>query len=110
MARMIPSIPAPKTPNSERYVYERFQSVLPAEWTVIHSQRFLLPKNGRSWEGEVDFLVLDPSRGAICFEVKGGGVHRTAEGWYSTDRHGKKHDIRDPGRQARRALHAIRRY
>ena len=110
MARMIPPVPVPETPDSERHVYERFQSVLPDAWTVIHSQRFLLPKKRRAWEGELDFLLLDPSRGAIGLEVKGGGVTKTAAGWFSVDRHGTRHAIKDPGRQASDAVHAIRKY
>ena len=110
MARMIPPFPALETPPSERYVYERFQSVLPDTWTVIHSQRFLLPEKRGAWEGELDFLILDPSRGAIGLEVKGGGVERTAAGWSSVDRRGTRHDIKDPGRQASSAVHAIRKY
>lgn len=42
MARMIPASPALETPASEGRLYERFRTDLPAEWTVIHSQRFLL--------------------------------------------------------------------
>ena len=102
MARMIPPVPALETPDSERHVYERFQSVLPDSWTVIHSQRFLLPRRGGKREervdreGELDFLVLDPLRGALGLEVKGGGVRRTADGWRSTDRHGEERVIKDP--------------
>lgn len=118
MARMIPPVPAAETPDSERRVYERFQSELPDTWTVVHSQRFLLlesrPDRSASrrgpHEGEIDFLVLDPSRGAIGLEVKGGGVRRTADGWSSVDRHGAIHRIKDPGKQASRGVHAIRRY
>ena len=116
MARMIPPVPASETPDSERHVYERFQSVLPGSWTVIHSQRFLLPKRrGKreervDREGELDFLVLDPLRGALGLEVKGGGVRRTADGWRSTDRQGEEHVIKNPGEQASKAVHAIRRY
>lgn len=118
MARMIPPVPAVETPDSERRVYERFQSELPDTWTVVHSQRFLLPASrpDRSasrrgpQEGEIDFLVLDPSRGAIGFEVKGGGVRRTADGWSSVDRHRTTHQIKDPGKQASSGVHAIRRY
>lgn len=116
MARMIPPVPALETPDSERHVYERFQSVLPDSWTVIHSQRFLLPMRGGKLEerlhreGELDFLVLDPLRGAIGLEVKGGGVRRTADGWWSTDRHGEENRIKDPGAQVSRGVHAIRRY
>ena len=118
MARMIPPVRAAETPDSERRVYERFQSELPDTWTVVHGQRFLLPANRpeRSashpglQEGEIDFLILDPSRGAICLEVKGGGVQRTADGWSSVDRRGTTHQIKDPGKQASRGVHAIRRY
>ena len=110
MARMIPPRPAPETPGSERYVYERFQSTLPPTWTVVHSQRFLLPANRRMQEGELDFLLLDPSRGAIGFEVKGGRVRRTPAGWFSLDHDGKEHGIKDPGRQASRAIYAIGKY
>lgn len=107
---MIPRRPAPETPESEQRVYEQFQSTLPATWTVIHSQRFLLPANRRMQEGELDFLVLDPSRGAIGLEVKGGRVQRTPAGWFSLDRDDKKHEIKDPGRQASSAIHAIGKY
>ena len=107
---MIPSLVAPETPGSERKVYERLQNSLPDSWTVIHSQRFLLPSNRGAWEGELDFLILDPQRGAIGLEVKGGRVQRSAAGWFSTDRYGKRHSIKDPGRQVSSAVHAIRKY
>ena len=115
MARMIPPVPAPETPDSERRVYERFRSELPDTWTVVHSQRFLLPasrpdRSRGPQEGEIDFLVLDPLRGAVGFEVKGGGVRRTADGWSSVDRHGTTYRVKDPGKQASRGIHAIRRY
>ena len=110
MAKMIPSRPAPETPASERRVYQRFQSELPDNWTVIHSQRFLLPVNGRTRDGELDFLVLDPSRGAVGLEVKGGRVARTSEGWFSMDRRNEAHAIKDPGKQARNAIYALARY
>ena len=110
MARMIPPRLAPETPDSERRVYQRFQLAPPPAWTVFHSQRFLLPQRRRTQEGELDFLVLDPSRGAIGLEVKGGWVQRTAAGWSSVDRHGKQHAIKDPGQQATSAIHAIAKY
>ena len=110
MAKMIPSRLAPETPASERRVYQRFQSELPGTWTVIHSQRFLLPVNGRIRDGELDFLVLDPSRGAVGLEVKGGRVARTSEGWFSVDRRNEPHPIKDPAKQARNAIYALARY
>lgn len=111
MARMIPASPAPETPPSEGRLFDRFRTELPAEWTVIHSQRFLLRgARGLPREGELDFLIVDPARGALGVEVKGGGVRRDRDGWFSTDRHGDEHSIKDPGRQAQAAVHALRDY
>ena len=108
---MIPASPAPETPRSEGRLYERFRTDLPDAWTVIHSQRFLLPRHrGFAREGELDFLIVDPARGALGIEVKGGGVRRHRDGWFSTDRDGEEHPIKDPGRQAAAAVHAIRDY
>jgi hypothetical protein len=55
-------------------------------------------------------LLVNPEWGWLGLEVKGGGVCRTDSAWSSTDREGKIHPIADPGRQAQRAVHAIRRY
>lgn len=111
MARMIPAIPAPETPHSEGRLYERFRTDLPGAWTVIHGQRFLLPRRGAfAREGELDFLIVDPARGALGIEVKGGSVRRHRDGWSSTDRHGEEHSLKDPGRQAADSVHAIRGY
>lgn len=111
MARMIPASPAPETPPSEGRLYERFRTDLPDTWTVIHSQRFLLHgRRGFAREGELDFLIVDPARGALGIEVKGGGVRRNRDGWFSTDRRGEEHPIKDPVRQAQNGVHAIRGY
>lgn len=112
MASMIPRVLDPDAPDSEKLVYTRLRDRLPATWKVIHGQRFLLPaKHGdRTREGELDFLLFDPSRGALGLEVKGGRVERHAGGWVSTDRDGERHEVKDPGRQAQQAVHAIRKY
>ena len=111
---MIPSFLAPETPSSERRLYERFRAVLPDSWTVIHSQRFLLTTKRRDRvpprEGEIDFLILDPTRGLLALEVKGGRVQRTPDGWYSIDRHGERHSIKDPGHQVSDAIHDLGKY
>lgn len=105
---MIPPGCVPETPPSERRLYEAFREKLPEDWTVIHSQRFLLSGKRGAREGELDFVVLDPARGALGIEVKGGLVSRTEAGWVSRDRRGDDHPIQDPGRQASRAVHALR--
>ncbi len=111
MAKMIPESLVAGTPGSERRLYESFRNELPDAWTVIHGQRFLLPERGaRSQEGELDFLILDPERGGLGLEVKGGRVKRGVKGWSSVDRRGQEHAIKDPGKQAQNAIHALRRY
>src|SRR5262245_18918605 len=108
---MIPENLSPEIPTSERYVYGRLKAALPESWIVIHGRRFLLPgKEERSpHEGELDFLVVDPRKGAIGLEVKDGGIERGKNGWFSMDRGGGRHPIRDPGAQASAATHAIAR-
>ena len=110
MASMIPRVLDPDTPNSERRMYELFRDKLPGAWKAIHGQRFLLPVKHRTREGELDFLLLDPARGALGLEVKGGRVEKCDGRFYSIDRHGVRHPIKDPGKQASAAVHAIRKY
>lgn len=108
---MIPDHLSQETPRSERFVYGRLQRELPDSFTVIHGRRFVLPGKTGAKEGELDFLVLDPKRGCIGIEVKGGGVERQQDGsWYSTDRRGQRHQIKDPGLQASSATHSIFRF
>lgn len=78
MASMIPHVLAPETPDSERRMYELFRDKLPGAWKAIHGQRFLLPSKHRIQEGELDFLLLDPARGALGLEVKDGREGRTS--------------------------------
>lgn len=112
MPRLIPPTCSPDSPPSERYVFSRLASSLSDSVTVLHARRFVLPSpsNTPQTEGELDFLILDPARGMLGLEVKGGGVSRAQAGWTSTGRDGKAHPISDPGRQAQRAIHEIARY
>ncbi|MDX1396509.1 MAG: AAA family ATPase, partial [Gemmatimonadota bacterium] len=77
---------------------------------MIHGRRFVLPQgNRRPAEGEVDFLVLDPKRGIVGLEVKGGHVGRDHDGWYRDAPGGRKR-IKDPGTQAQSAIHNLGHY
>lgn len=107
---MIPDFIPTDAPDSERYVYSRLRATLPENWVVIHGRRFVLPGRNGAFEGELDFLVIDPMKGAIGLEVKGGGIERKGNDWISTDRDGNKNSIRDPGKQASAATHAIHRF
>ena len=65
-------------------------------------------KSGYS-DGEIDFVICDPKRGFLVIEVKGGGISSNPETgkWFSTDRSGQEHPIKDPLKQALNAKHAI---
>ena len=111
MATMHPSIPDQGTPTSERKVFEILRDDLPAQWTVLHSQRIVVPakKGKRAVEGESDFLVIDPNRGILVLEVKGGQeVGSNRDGWYSVDSGGRRHAIKDPAKQAQSVMHRFR--
>src|SRR4051794_39502933 len=81
MARMIPAVIDPDTKSpGEREVFQRLRDD-PAtqDWTVLHS--FGLPRHQTQVEGEVDFVVLVPSLGVLCLEIKAHrSVSRSNEG------------------------------
>lgn len=111
MARMVPAQPDADAPRSERQVFDRLRDGLPAEWIVLHSRRFVLPgaDGAPAEEGEIDFLVLDPARGLVALEVKGGEVACANGEWTSTE-NGRVHTIKDPGYQASRGIRALDRW
>ena len=113
MPRMLPTRPDPDSPDSEKRVFKALERELPDDWVCIHARRFVLPATDvhSVKEGEIDFIVLHPKRGYVCLEVKGGRIERDEnKAWYSTDRHGKRHSIKDPGRQAQNACRSIGNY
>jgi hypothetical protein len=109
---MHPSEVSADSPESERYVFAKLRDGLPDSVCVVHARRVVIPARdrGRAEEAEVDFLLLDPERGLLGLEVKGGGVRRAPEGWFQRGRDGVERRIADPGAQAQRAVHAIDRY
>lgn len=58
----------------------------------------------------MDFLVIDPARGLLALEVKGGGVGHGPDGWTQTGHDQKTHPIQDPGKQVQGAVRALDRY
>ena len=120
MAVTHPSSLDPRTPLAERRLFAALRDQLPADWVVLHGRRVVLPaepqRDGRDGrrrpvEGEADFAVIDPRRGLLVLEAKGGQeIGRDGDGWYSRDVHGGRHAIRDPGAQAQKVLHALKDY
>lgn len=118
MATMHPSAPDARSSAVERRVFLALQQALPADWTVLHGRRVVLPAEPgrrdrvgrrRPIEGEADFAILAPGRGLLVLEVKGGqAIGRDGDGWFSRDQAGQRHPIRDPGAQAQKVLHALK--
>ena len=101
MAKMLPHRCDASTTESaaERALFERFRDEPGTEqWTVLHSLG--LARRGRKPYGEIDFVVLIPSAGVFCLEVKGGGVTRHDGVWTTTGRHGTSELKRSPFLQA----------
>lgn len=107
MARVIVS--TLDSPPSEQRLVDALKEQLPERFVLLPALRFLRAAGGPhpAHEGDADVLLLDPDRGFIVIEVKGGGVGRDDGGWYSIDQSGRRHEIKDPGKLAQGAAHAI---
>jgi len=113
MARLVPHHDTSTIEHaSERSVAEALCAQLPPEVVVFHSYPWLRPeRHERSGkvnlhEGEADFVILHPRFGIMVVEVKGGHVYfdqRTMR-W---ERHGARHEMKDPFVQAAKNMHAI---
>lgn len=111
MARMFPErLRDSVTSSAERILYDAFRGQLSNEITVMHGVP-LFERNPDDFDrdGEVDFVIVHPARGVLILEVKGGAVRRYGHTgkWYSRDRVGADHLIKDPFGQARTNLYAL---
>jgi hypothetical protein len=115
MARIYPERPPqyilddPKR-SSELKVYLALKG-LSDQYTVFYSFHWLGHRNeAGAWEGEADFIIVNPAVGVIVLEVKGGGIQYLAEKgqWYSQDRNGEVFSIKDPVEQGRRNHYEIK--
>ncbi len=82
---------------------------MPAGTLVIHSLALIrLGGDGAKKDAEADFVVVDPERGILVIEVKGGTIDfdPASGSWSSTGRSGK-HQIKDPFRQATNQKYAL---
>lgn len=89
MARMFPEfghkINGSKT--AEPQFYKALKAGLDDSFVVIHSIPWLSSfvaelQNSRSPIGEIDFLIMHPTYGALLVEVKGGRVSHDSHGFY----------------------------
>lgn len=99
MARRITRDPDFRS-TAERRTFDKLATDLPAGWGVAHGVSWtVLDADRRQRSGEADIVVVAPE-GICTIEVKGGVIERRGTKWYSTDRAGRTHDIRDPSNQA----------
>ncbi len=110
MARIHPSSPGTEVSLAERCVFELLAARLPDDWVVLHGRRVVVPSVDRRppVESEADFLVLDPARGVVVLEVKGGfDIGVDEKGWFSVDSRGNRKAIKEPAAQAQRVMHTM---
>lgn len=109
MARMFPDrILDDRAPASERKVFEALAK-LDDDWVVCHSVAWQGLRHGRQNDGEADFVIAHPNRGALILEVKGGGISIVDGQWRTTNRHGESFSI-NPFDQVRQSKHVLGEY
>lgn len=99
-----------KSRQAERRVYDALGAQLGPAYSVFYSVAWLSKSPGApARDGEVDFVVAHPERGALLLEVKGGRVCRdgTTGKWRSIDHFGHVHPIHDPFAQVKASKHAL---
>ena len=106
MAKIFPAEIFSGCPSpGEREVFERLKKSNTPDWIVLHSLD--LAHHVRQVSGEADFVVIVPSKGILCLEVKAcRRLRRDETGWiYGSE---TIPDPRGPFRQASEAMHSIR--
>lgn len=96
--------------SAEVRVFEALHSQLPDEFTVYYSRPWKSRMaSGASIDGEADFVIVSSGWGILVVEVKGGIIHREGamDRWYSFDRAGVKHQIRNPVAQVRQSKYVL---
>ena len=96
--------------SAEAKVYRAIRDSCPKTYLVLFQIGWIATKENSGYsDGEIDFVICDPNRGFLVIEVKGGGISSNPETgkWFSIDRSGQEHPIKDPIKQALNAKHAI---
>jgi len=95
--------------SAEKKVFEKLAQ-FPEPYVVFYSAAWQVraPRTGAQ-DGEADFIVAHPEKGVLILEVKGGRIRYDAgeSQWYSMDRNGVEHAIKDPIQQARNSKGAL---
>ena len=107
MARMIPpTIPTSCPSPGEHEIFAKLKDdEATRDWIVLHSLD--IAQHLRQVSGEADFVIIVPSLGVLCLEVKAcRSLERRDGHWfYGRD---PKGDARGPFKQAAEAMHSPR--
>ena len=109
MANLIPDSVPNDAPDSEKRIFNYLKSDPGTDgWTVFHSLG-LSQRGVKKPYGEIDFVIIVPTQGVICLEIKGGGVSCKNGQWSTTDRNQVTHKLKkSPFIQAREGMSALR--
>ena len=109
MAKLFPKIEPEEIENpGERAVARSLVEQLPRRVEVFHSFNWLArSSHGTLLEGECDFILLEPEKGVLFVEVKGGSLLFDGEKWVREVGTQRRELNKDPFEQAQRAMHDI---
>ncbi len=108
--KMIPPVPHKTDSSGERRVFDRLRASFEhdPDWSLTAFHSLNLTRHAYKRFGEIDFVVVGPA-GVLVLEVKGGGISCHAGIWFTTDRSGRQHRLKEsPFRQAEKAMHGLR--
>ncbi|MDA0350419.1 MAG: ATP-dependent helicase [Verrucomicrobia bacterium] len=115
MARMIPELTdeqilAAHDSEAEARVYRSLRDQLSEDVTVLYSVPWIETSKSGSTDGETDFVVIDPSRGVLALEVKGGTSEVGPGGrWSTRGANGAIVPIKNPFQQGVKSKNVLRR-
>ncbi len=115
MAEFYPRIPdeiwpegATRPSNEPELAFRKHLEIALADKPWIVVQNLLVQDDNRVGSREIDFLVIDPQRGMIVIEVKGGDYRFDAEnGWHRRVRDEIRPDNKGAPKQAIGAMYAL---
>jgi hypothetical protein len=109
VARLFPALDPAQIDNpGERRLAQALVEQLPHRVEVFHGFNWLSrSRQGTLQEGECDFVLLDPERGLLFIEVKGGSLVFDGREWIREVGAERRRLNKDPFAQAQRAMHDL---
>lgn len=92
--------------QSERELFNALQEQLSDDYHVYFGMPFIESKTAE--QGEVDFIILHPTKGMLFVECKGKGIGRNHDGsWYRTKGRKRERLRRTPIEQVKKQLESL---